>query len=126
VKNLRLFASGTSLTVAWNDPDDLIIDTVRISEWGSTKLVRKVGDFPIDEHDGYLVAESTTRNQFAYGFEDSGRLPGRVYCYGLFPTSVSGAVNRHPANRISGSLADADATFNGGRNFDGTWLFDGN
>jgi hypothetical protein len=126
VRDLRLTASRHALTIRWRDPLDVIINDTPIVEWSTTKLVRKVGGFPEDEHDGELLVENATRDKYAAGLTDADVAEDVLYCYALFPTSVAGGVNRRAENRVSGMITDSLPLFDGGRKFDGSWFFDGN
>jgi len=69
--------------------------------------VRRIGNYPANEDDGVLVADSKVRDQFATtGFVDSGLQFSTEYFYQAFPYSDTGAINRSPANRASITTGD--------------------
>lgn len=93
--NVQKFTVGLGvgrLRLRWTDPDDGV--------WAGTKVVRKTGDYPVDETDGVLVVNSTEKNQYqTNAFVDEGLTNGVVYFYQAFPYAETGAVNRNEANR---------------------------
>jgi hypothetical protein len=94
---------NTQLTISWTDPEDTYFEGVAIAIWGGTKLVRKVGSYPISPDDGTVIVNNTTRNAFASnGYVDTGLSNGVTYYYGLFPYSDKNQVNVSENNRISG------------------------
>lgn len=93
-----------SFTIKWTDPNDTVVNGQLISAWAGTKLVRKVGSYPIDEKDGVLLVDNKTRGAYSStGFVDSGLTHGVTYYYQLFPYNDLGAVNKNTANRLSGT-----------------------
>lgn len=95
--NITTFAATSginSITLTWTDPTD--------SFWASTKIMRKLGDYPANENDGTLVITNTTKNQYkTTGFLDSGVVSGNTYYYQAFPIAADGSVNRNVANRLT-------------------------
>ena len=90
------------LTIEWRDPDDVTLEGAVITQWQSTKLIRKIGSFPVNDTDGVLVVTNRVRNQYANGYVDSGLENDTEYFYRLCPISTTGAVNLNDTNTISG------------------------
>lgn len=56
--------------ISWTDPSDVVIPNNPTVSWAGTKVVAKVGSAPVDETDGTVLVNETTRNQYAStGFE---------------------------------------------------------
>ena len=98
VTNLNITVGDKQLTISWNDPDD-----VENGVWAGSKLVRKVGGYPISEEDGTVVVDSTVRNQYSTGYIDTNLINGETYYYQVFPYSDKGKVNTNETNRVSGT-----------------------
>lgn len=102
VINPSIQVGNGQLTIKWTDPNDTVVDSQLISTWAGTKLVRKVGSFPVDEKDGVVLVDNKVRGAYAStGFVDSGLTNGTTYYYQLFPYNDLGAVNKNTANRLS-------------------------
>lgn len=100
MKNINIQIGNQELTLLFEDPDDTVIDGVTLVQWAGTKVVRKVGSYPVDEKDGVLVLDNTERNKYKdVGFKDTGLVNGTTYYYGFFPYSTERAVNRNTTNR---------------------------
>ena len=46
VVNPMAIAGSEKVTIAWEDPADVMLDGIYISKWAGTKLVMKEGDYP--------------------------------------------------------------------------------
>jgi hypothetical protein len=101
--------SGTSATLTWSDPDDVVVSGATLAQWAGTVVVRKAGSAPTSHTDGTVVVNNTVRNQYATtGFVDTGLDYGVTYYYRFFPYKTSGsdrytagtAVNVTPARTI--------------------------
>ena len=74
----------------WCDPQDTVIENQLCCTWQGTKLVRKSGESPKNQDDGFLVEDLQTRNKYAnvplieYLTADSD------YQYMVFPYSTNG------------------------------------
>ncbi|MBR2112959.1 MAG: hypothetical protein IJ950_08600, partial [Helicobacter sp.] len=93
--NIRCLQQGeTTVRIKWDDPEDLTVDGVALAEWGSTKLLRKAGDYPAGPDDGTLVVSNTVRGQYsANAFIDTLPDTSQQYFYRLFTITTAGAVN---------------------------------
>lgn len=95
------------VTLKWGDPSNVTVEdsngnVITIAQWAGTKLVRKTGNFPVDESDGVLLVDNTTRNKHqTTGFKDTGRVNGTTYYYMLFPYTQEDVVTVDGANRAS-------------------------
>lgn len=116
--NLKRFvagaASNTSISLIWEDPDDISLDTLALAQWNSTRILRRFDRYPVNENDGDLVVETTIRNQYSETpYLDEGLIFGQEYFYSAFPISKSNIVNRNEANRASaetGAIPPGDVT----------------
>ena len=93
--NIRCLQQGeTTVRIKWDDPEDLTVDGVALAEWGSTKLLRKAGDYPAGPDDGTLVVSTTVRGQYsADAFIDTLPDTSQQYFYRLFTITTAGVVN---------------------------------
>lgn len=83
-----------AIILQWMDPDDFITSENYSVIWKSSRVVRKVGGYPINENDGTIVVESSIRNQYmSTGFIDTGLVNGTKYFYRVFPCSNTGVYN---------------------------------
>lgn len=93
--NIRCLQRGeTTVRIKWDDPEDLTVDGVALAEWGSTKLLRKAGDYPAGPDDGTLVVSNTVRGQYSVdAFIDTLPDTSQQYFYRLFTITTAGVVN---------------------------------
>lgn len=92
--NFTATPNNESIILQWKDPDDFITSDNYSIVWKSSRVVRKVGGYPINENDGTVVVESSIRNQYvSTGFIDKGLVNGTKYFYRVFPCSNTGAYN---------------------------------
>lgn len=104
VKNLRAEATGNSITLFWEDPEDTIIGGQLVSTWKGTRILYKVNTYPKTPTDGRLVMDNTIRNQYAStGYMVTGLNIGVKYCFQLFPYSTDMDINTNDANRVEAS-----------------------
>lgn len=101
VENLSAVAEpGLKIKISWNDPADVVLEGITLAKWSGTMLRRKEGTYPVDEKDGTLVVDNTTRDAYAAGYTDTGLTDGATYYYALFPRT-DGSVTVDSANRAS-------------------------
>ena len=75
-----------SATISWTDPEDVVLGGVTLAAWEGTKVIRKAGSAPVDDTDGTLVVNSTTKNQYSSnGYIDTGLSYDTTYYYRFFP-----------------------------------------
>lgn len=104
VKNARIGAGNSKLTVFWSDPEDTTIEGQTLATWKGTKLVQKVGSYPENPKDGVLLLDNQERNKYKdTGFEINNLVNGRTYYFALFPYSTTNTVNLSTNNRLSGT-----------------------
>ena len=104
VVNPSLSVGNGSITVLWGDPEDTTIDGTVMAEWQGTKLVYKVGSYPINVNDGTLAVDNQIKDQYkTTGFTINNLTNGETYYFALFPYSTDGAINTNVENRLSGS-----------------------
>ena len=114
VAGLSISVGNSEVAIRWQDPDDVTIkdslnNTITISRWKGTKLVRKAGSYPINEADGALVLDNATRNKYqTNGYKDTGLTNGTTYYYMLFPYTEENVVTIDSANRISATPTEID------------------
>ena len=109
---------GTTAILLWTDPEDVGNDI----EWAGTKVVRKIGSAPVDDTDGTLVVNSTTKNNYSDdGYEDSNLVEGNVYYYRFFPYDSDGNVTIGSAEIVDmNSTIITIPTQSGSVTYDGT------
>lgn len=92
-KGLPYNTTPRHIRLSWTDPDDVY--------WQSTKIMRKISGYPVDENDGTFIINSMVRNQYAGSnyYEDTDVLYGTSYFYQAFPIAQNGRVNRSAINR---------------------------
>lgn len=90
VSNVSIVADGTTITIAWTDPNDIMDGSTVVTAWAGTKVVRKAGSAPENVFDGTVVVDSKTKNQYASsGYADANLAEG-IYYYRFFPYSENG------------------------------------
>ena len=108
VKEARVGAGNSKLTIYWSDPEDTTVEGQTIATWKGTKLVQKVGSYPENPKDGVLLLDNQERNKYKdTGFEINNLVNGRTYYFALFPYSTTNSLNLSTNNRISGTPQEA-------------------
>lgn len=106
VNNLSAKVKGKKVIISWGDPDDIYIGGQLASKWSGTKLVYKVGSYPISITDGTIAIDNKIRNQYLEtDFEIADLAPGAYY-FSLFPYSTDDLVNENEQNRIQVEVSD--------------------
>lgn len=101
VINLKAKAKDGKIELTWQDPDDIKVDDQTVVAWKGTKVVYKTTDYPVNENDGVLALNSTTRNQYQKNaFIISDLTNGQVYYIQLFPYTVKNYVTISSVNRV--------------------------
>lgn len=109
VQNLSKTEGTDTLTLAWEDPQDIVFNNEPVAQWAGTKVMRKEGSYSEDENDGTLVVDSTVRDQYiTEGFQDTDVLPDVEYHYTLFPYTEKNVYTKSDLNKVSGSLKPYD------------------
>lgn len=86
VNNVNYYTNYSRFYLGWNDPES--------NNWYGTRVVRKIGGFPVDHNDGYIVVETLERNQYSFDyFEDSNIVRGNDYYYRVFTFNSSRVYN---------------------------------
>lgn len=102
VKNVSAKEEDTKVELMWEDPDDVVVDGVTIAEWNHTKVMRKVGSYPLHEEDGELVISSGVRNAYKdTPYSDIGLQNDTTYYYAMFPTTTEEIVTISEVSRVS-------------------------
>ena len=105
VTGIRCYVLGTTATVKWSDPDDLVVDGVTLAAWGKTVLVRKQGGYPTGPDDGATVCVNTVRDAYKTGGFTETIPSGETYYYRWFIYTDDGVLNADPANEaVTGEL----------------------
>lgn len=95
VAKLTARAGNGRVFLSWKDPDNLQINGLDLSSWGSTRIVRKTNSYPINENDGVVVVSNSVRNQYlSTPFIDENLVNGVTYFYAAFPQNMDGQVTR--------------------------------
>lgn len=93
VSNATISATGKTVSLTWTDPIDLVVSGVTIAGWRGTKVVRKAGSAPDNANDGTVVADVTTRDQYASNaLTDTAPDRDVTYYYRFFPYTTEGVV----------------------------------
>ena len=86
VTGITISTTGTSVSLSWTDPNDVVLSGITLAEWKGTKVVRKVGSAPTRVSDGTLVVDSKTRNAYSsQAYTDTGLSYDTTYYYRFFP-----------------------------------------
>lgn len=94
VTNFVAKGKNKSVSLTWNDPDDLVMADGTVVSWAYTRIVRKTGSYPKDENDGTTVVQSSTKNQYAEnGYLDTNLTNLTTYYYCAFTCSDDGIFN---------------------------------
>ena len=94
-KNLTAKVEDGSISLTWIDPEDYVSTDNKNVTWKYTRIVRKTGSYPINETDGTVVVESSTRDQYRYTpFKDENLTNHTTYYYRAFACSTDGVFNR--------------------------------
>ena len=102
VKNVTAIEGNGEVKLMWEDPDDVIVDGVTIAKWNHTKVMRKVGSYPLHEEDGELVVSNGVRNAYKdTPYSDTGLQNDTTYYYAMFPITTEGIVTISEVSRVS-------------------------
>lgn len=94
VTNFSLSPSDNLVKLTWTDPDDYTTTDNKKVVWKYTRIVRKIGSYPINENDGTIVTESSIKNQYqTKAYIDSGLTNYTTYYYRAFSCSTDGVYN---------------------------------
>lgn len=82
------------VTLTWTDPEDKSSETGQtLATWAYTKILRKIGSQPSNDHDGELVVLSSVKNQYqSAGYVDEVE-NGQTYYYAAYAYSAEGGVS---------------------------------
>ncbi len=107
VKNVSASAGDAKVELMWEDPDDVVVDGVTIAEWNHTKVMRKVGSYPLHEEDGELVVSNGVRNAYKdTPYSDVGLQNDTTYYYAMFPTTTEEIVTISEVSRVSATPSE--------------------
>lgn len=107
VNNPTIKNGNASVTIKWEDPQDIIYEGAALSTWAGTKLVMKESGYPASENDGTVLVDSTIRNEYkTTGYTVTGLTNGKKYYFALFPYSTDGVYNYDAGNRLLGEPED--------------------
>ena len=94
--------AGLTNEIKWKDPNDIEVDGVKIATWAGTQLRAKKDSYPIDESDGVLLEDVTTRDKYGITpFNHDKLTDGDKWHYMLFPYTEDGEFTIDSANRVS-------------------------
>lgn len=103
VNNPVIENGNASVTIKWEDPQDIIYEGVALSTWAGTKLVMKETGYPANPDDGTLVVDNTVRDKYkTTGYTVTGLTNDKKYYFALFPYSTDGVYNYDAGNRLLG------------------------
>lgn len=73
--------------IKYTDPDDIDTNEPVQAEWAGTVIVRNDEKNPLHKWDGYLVNDSTTRDEYSSTalYDEEYLEVGKTYYYGIFP-----------------------------------------
>lgn len=73
--------------IKYTDPDDIDTNEPVQAEWAGTVIVRNDEKKPLHKWDGYLVNDSTTRDEYSSTalYDEDNLEVGKTYYYGIFP-----------------------------------------
>lgn len=82
------------VTLTWTDPENKSSETGQtLATWEYTKILRKIGSQPSNDHDGELVVLSSVKNQYqSAGYVDEVE-NGQTYYYAAYAYSAEGGVS---------------------------------
>ena len=90
VQNLTLTPGKFLVSLTWEDPEDYTEEGYTCT-WTKTIVVRKIGGYPNDIHDGTVVVTTVERDKYkTTGYEDTGLTGGETYYYRVFACSTDG------------------------------------
>ncbi len=103
VTGIKVSGGNTKIMLNWSDPTDTVGDDgTTFVKWKGTKVVRKLGAYPVNERDGVQIIDNQVRNAYkTTAFVDTGLINDQTYYYGFFPYSEENVYNRNEVNRIS-------------------------
>lgn len=104
VTGIKASGGNTKIMLNWSDPTDTVGDDgTTFVKWKGTKVVRKLGAYPVNERDGVQIIDNQVRDAYkTTAFVDTGLTNDQTYYYGFFPYSEENAYNRNEVNRITG------------------------
>lgn len=98
-KFIEITSNDTSNIIKWEDANNQVLNGTTISTWAGTKLIRKIGSPPTNEHDGEVLVDNTERDFYKItGFVDEDIRLDTIYYYALFPYSTDGTYNYDISN----------------------------
>ena len=104
VTDLKIKTGNTNLTIMWSDPKDTVVEGQVVCLWKGTKVVYKVGGYPLNANDGTLVVDNQERDKYkTNGIQVNNLTNGETYYFALFPYSDKKVYNKNESNRITGS-----------------------
>ena len=101
VKNIQVKFGPTSIGFKWEDPDDTLDHAGSpYCKWKGTRIMYREGnEYPLDESDGTLVLDSTTKNAYKNDYYTISNLkPEQKYTFALFPYSDKDMFNINESN----------------------------
>lgn len=104
VKNIQVQINPTSIGLRWQDPDDTLDhEGNTYCKWAGTKVVYREGnEYPLNENDGILAINSTTKNEYQNKYLIVEPLiSGTTYSFSLFPYSSDNSYNTNELNSLT-------------------------
>ena len=110
VENLAVTGQGDQyIKITWEDPNDVVLDGITITEWAGTQIRIKTGNYPAHEKDGVLVFDSKVRD--AHKTTDltiTGLANDVEHFIMAFPYTDKRVFTVDAANRVKATPSEAD------------------
>lgn len=109
-RDMGIVYGDGEIILNWTDPENVMLGDSALAVWQKTVLVRKVGSYPVDQNDGYIVAqtsiESDNRDYYRDNpVTDTAVSDGKEYYYRLFSQNTAGLWSSPDGNKYAAATA---------------------